>query len=309
MSLILQSAGISPDVAERFVAILRWVEASETVDQAADVADKSRQIADWLRVQQASDAARVAATRLECIAVRRVAQLGGVDRLRPIDRRAALSFAALSDEEFKVVLDAAPIIGRPNSIFQHLRNKQEEAIREEITGRRVKRVVVDGFPEDPDPVEGRARIARAAAELLDGLSLKGCPFTVDSAGRELGERLAEETEDRWWSSDELRPALREAIREAIRLAPPSSDDDSGPRPDIVTYYDNQIGWVRIPWHVASIAQLGAMVELRQQQAKAMQSAADQLASLYVGLLNSADGDMGVKCPDALFPKTHRKKSA
>lgn len=309
MTLILvQGAGISPDVAERFAAILRWVEASETVDQAADVANKSRQIADWLKVQQASEEARVAATRLECIAVRRVAQLGGVDRLRPVDRRAALSFAALSDEEFKVVLDAAPIIGKPNSIFQYLRNKQEETIREEITGRRVKRAIVDGFPEDPDPIEGQVKIARAAAELLDGLSLEGRPFTIDDAGRELGERLAEETEDGWWSSDELRPALREAIREAIRLAPPSQDETSGPRPDIVTYYDNQIGWVRIPWQVASIAQLGAMVELRQQQAKAMQGAADQLASLYVGLLDSAEGDLSMKCPDALYPKSRRKSA-
>jgi len=80
--------------------------------------------------------------------------------------------------------------------------------------------------------------------------------------------------------------LQQVIREAIANAKEkefnsitTKENLKIPIPFLVTFYDDDEGWVRIPWYIATMEHLSFMIKFREKQIKELEESAQSLEEL------------------------------
>lgn len=245
--------------------VCAWV-MDASADDAFAVATKAKQARAYIKAIEGSAAIAREATRLECIAYRRLGQLGSTELLpKGEPRNIAKAFAAMADDEFADWLEqVGPHSGAIGTYRMVNRAAAHRRMREDGesvgSGKAVR-------PLEPSSMHD---LVEAASAMLNALTAEDVPFTVTEIADGLAESLG--------VVPHYTAPAREGYREAVRLAMalPPGEDDNGPHDDAprwVTYEEDAMGWVRVPFRVASLEQFAAMVKLRRAQADQMEAVA------------------------------------
>lgn len=260
---------------QKQTAVLRQAQAAVADASAFDAvsaAEQARMVREWIKVIKGSAALAIEATRLECLALRRVGQVGAHRELPSHKRSVARLFSELSDADFDLLV-MAEIKARSTAIGIARQIERERAWR---INREAGRAIAGGEPGQIVPVtdDQLQNLVEAAGAMLNTYAADGVPFAVTDAAAAIAEDLGYDQH-----SAAVREGLREAIRQAIRIddgGEGCSDDPDAPA--WVTYHEDDAGgWVRISWANASLDQFSAMVDLRHSQAT---QAADTYARLH-----------------------------
>lgn len=269
-------------------ALLRQAQALVMAADAADAADaaeQARMARDWLKVVKGSQALAVEATRLECMALRRIGSLDDLSVLPATRRAAARWYAGLTDAGFAALL--ADIKGWVSALAIYRRAEQE---RRRDDDRRAGAATGEGREQAPHLSPQSLRdLIQAASALVGNYTSDELPFSVSEAAEELAESVASPN---CANEPAFREGCREAIRQALALDDGGVNSDLAVSPDApawVTYHDDDGGWLRIPWSRASLEQFRAMVDLRRLQHEQLAAVVERLADL-LGLLDGVKAD-------------------
>lgn len=279
-----------------YQATVAMIQANGNTEGAIAAAQNLSDLRAWMKIKKSATDQRLRAVQLECWALRRVAELDGLDGLDPKEREIARKLASIPIEKFPDLIELAKVSSSPSSMFNdHASQVAREAFRRLLpvkTKARVEgRLVVD---------EGSGRavesMKNSAEIILQDLAQGSSPFTVS----EVADRIIEEIPDpvaRNWAGGVAREAVKEAVRGALRAgvatdsegATYRADDwakaydegtgDEYPLPLIVTYSDDEAGFLRFPRPIARLAHLEAMSRYRRKQADEMAAAACEMEAL------------------------------
>jgi hypothetical protein len=290
---IVEHATTATQLKRALTSVPMIVDANEAVAHAS----KIRAVKAALKELGNATDARVAATRLEIALIRRVGQLGAADTAFTGAQTRAMSrgLAALDDAAFEALLsqivnDMAPVTAwnqyRPETEAQRIRREQWEA----KAAQHRKRLLEDGdyyaeWDRKRQDVEvtfdvqrKRSAVTQAVAEIISELDMDNRPFSTRELVTKIREDFVATTQNEYeWADDpEIGSLLEEAARTGLREDAMDVDYE---HPKRLTYYDSELGWVRVPWHIASVRHLAAHAEYAQQQADELQSKADALRAL------------------------------
>lgn len=258
-----------------------------TADEADDLYTRAKVAKEWIKIHKGATEIANAAIRLECWAVRRIYQLVGDDIQNSL-RAAGKRFAAMDDGEFSDML--TKYIPRSGTAIGIHRQISKDEIDRWRVGREDR--LRNGYVTDDDEAEilhddfdsswrwASRTMYQSATDLLTALYETGEAFTVDEAAIRLAKEL------------DLSPgvassfAAKELIRYAARSEAIMAPTDTVGRPNypygrvtFVTYETDDLGWVRVPWHSATIDQLRFMVRYRREQADQLAVRADELDAI------------------------------
>ena len=290
-AIAVVSGGSSGD---QMRAALSTVPLIETKDEAFSATEKLKAIRVVMEHLKVATDDRIAAVRLECALIRRLGQLGGADSLGNTGARAMCrNMALVLDEEFTEFLEAIDITASPITVWRLFRPepdwKRDARIRNDAAlARHRQRLLEDGEYatsyskkrqgeiSEHEISAKRNKIWQATAEILEALDLGDAPFTTQELSEKIHEELigCPDNQYEWADDPDLAPLLALAAREGMRAT--ATKDGEMRR---ITYYDEELGWVRVPWHIASINHLIANADYAQQQADELQSKADEMAEL------------------------------
>lgn len=283
--------------------LAEWVSFHASPEQLAWESDKFRDMRKLLKEHKAAKHLRVAAVRLECIALRRIALAGFTSKLtNHYDRRAAEFFGEMTDEEFAEVLDDSEKTTTPFAVYKHYKGERDEPARWVY-----ERSSDGGYPEDrvhEMVAHERHHFAYATQQVLSDLAMGEAPFTVAEAAHKLLTHIESNMGDH---EKEIPPEmagepLREVVRRVLRAPGPSElvyvDGNEVRIPGYVTFHPGDGDtWQRVPWEKATLGQLLNMVATREEQAHQMQRAAGNLRRLYESLAEASDGDPAERVND------------
>lgn len=283
--------------------LAEWVSFHASPEQLAWESDKFRDMRKLLKEHKAAKHLRVAAVRLECIALRRIALAGFASKLtNHYDRRAAEFFGEMTDEEFAEVLDDSEKTTTPFAVYKHYKGERDEPARWVY-----ERSSDGGYPEDrvhEMVAHERHHFAYATQQVLSDLAMGEAPFTVAEAAHKLLTHIESNMGDH---EKEIPPEmagepLREVVRRVLRAPGPSElvyvDGNEVRIPGYVTFHPGDGDtWQRVPWVKATLGQLLNMVATREEQAHQMQRAAGNLRRLYESLAEASDGDPAERVND------------
>lgn len=303
----------------RFTQIREWLREEATLQETSTAAKDIRDLSNWLRIRKTANALRIQAMQIEATALRRLGKAGFLDSLRPIDKTLARWFAGMDQDEFDEALQQ---IAEPESLptwrMRVLRGK-EQAQRQDAAENVLKGNPVS--PADPsalsDKSEGlfpeRRELHDAAVTLLAAVVAQHHPFRIDESALSLAAQLREEV----WNDTAGHVLLARLIGFALDVV-----SDRSPElylrwrvdgaviyvPTAVTYEEDDLGWVRVPWSTASPAQLEAMVAHRTQQANEAAGDAENLRRLADVIRDSKFGDTCEERLDAAWNDPRFKPS-
>lgn len=291
-----------------------WLEASSTED-TVEFADKMAKLRRWMDIQKESQDIRIAALKLECLALRKIGQVfldnpyAGI-KLPPRLKRSALAFGKLSDREFREMMSDIKHPMAPSTVVLMKAREQEQ---EDLAKR--LRDVLAGDMQRPLNVYEHLDVRFAAAKLLSELMLDNTPFTVAEAALQLAQRLeGDPGEDSFWMDEQIQVVLRDIIRRAlteegaaVRDRPIYTNGEDVQMPRFITYQEEGIGWVRVPWVYASLDQLEAMAKLRRAQVKALDIVASDLEALLVELRDRSKGQAYSTLADLVIESWYRQE--
>ena len=263
-------------------------------DEAFSATERLKSIRLVMSALKVATSDRIAAMRLECALIRRLGQLGGSDSLGNNGSRAMCrDMALLTDEAFTAFLEAIDVTASPITVWRLFRPepdwKRDARIRnEDALTRHNQRLLEDGEYatsyskkkqgqiSDHEASVRRNKIWQATAEILETLDLGDAPFTTQELSEKIHEELigCPDNQYEWADDPDLGPLLALAAREGMRAT--ATKDGEMRR---ITYYDEELGRVRVPWHIASINHLIANADYAQQQADELQSKANEMAEL------------------------------
>jgi len=266
-------------------------------DEAIASATKVRAVKAALKELGNATDARIVATRLEIALIRRVGQLGaaGTAFHGTQVRSMCHKLAELDDNAFEQFLSQVIDDMSPIKAWQRYRPEtdSERAVRERWQAKAAehrKRLLEDGdyYAEwdrkrqdaevTYDAQRKRSAVTHAVAEIISELDMDNRPFSTRELVTKIREDFVAATQNEYeWADDpEIGSLLEEAARTGLRE---DAIDAGYDHPKRLTYYDSEIGWVRVPWHIASVRHLAAHAEYAQQQADELQSKADALRAL------------------------------
>lgn len=281
---IIENA-VDAQQAQRLRDAIAWVAAEASGDEAAAMFDTARKVRAYVKVINGAHELVVEATRLECAALRRLAQLGKPEAAGGRRRSVAMWLGSLSDDEFATWMERAERHAGAQGLYNAMGREATQA-----GWREVGRDLAAGEPFHPTRDErdyGRslAQLSRAAGALLNRHSSHDAPFRVTEVAQELAEWLDQA------AAFACDAAVREGYCEVVRAA--IAADDGGVRqpgdaPAWVTYEDDPIGWVRVPWASASIVQFRSMVTLRRKQLADLQ----KVVGVLEGVLSAVEEQHG-----------------
>lgn len=246
---------------------------SMSIDDVVDVEERARMAREYLRITKQAGRVRVEALRVELLALRRIGQLGATQLLgsRSGAKAQAKLFATLDDTAWAEVMRLCEDLVSPTVVYRHLQGvEHERSTRVHLdyvyAGQHVA-IVPPSWDE----------MVIAAHVMLDRADDEGEAITVPEAALALAKAYGR--------NDDLDRAqmvgLEFAVRTAIRHADASTqrvaiDGVPSTVPAFVTYEEDEAGYVRVPFKVASIEQLTAMARARRSQAEALAIAAANL---------------------------------
>lgn len=255
---------------EHLAEMTAWASTAGDADALADAATRARTAKKLIDAAGAARALAAAALRLEATCLRRLVEIGEARRLQGETHTVALWLAELTDAEFEdVIASGCTLIGARRRYV-----KEREAERA-----RWQRTYNDANDVMPEPQSwnyyDKDEVAKAASVLLDAFD-DGQSFTVAQFVDNLREQLGLHDDDSL-----VDEGLREAARQAMRVA--SYREEKCGRvagmPSFLTFQDDAMGWLRIPWQRATVEHLRWFVAYRQQQAAEMAAAAERLAEV------------------------------
>lgn len=250
-----------------------WVASHSTLSEATNAREQAHLIRELVRMRNEGHRAAVEALRLECAALRRLAALGplGLSGLSDTDAKSAKTFAAMPDEEWnRFLLDIHKNCAPSTALAEFRRTASARA------GFDAGLAVASGATRKPRVPDDRNSLIQAASTILQSVTDEEEPFTVASAAQRLADYVQRDIDD---------PIDRLAMRQAIRLALQFAGEDDTPEgvPGVVTYFEDEVGWVRIPAAVASLEQFRFHVEYRERQARDMSAEASKLREVLDAL--------------------------
>lgn len=273
---------------EALTRLAEWIATASAEAVVWAFPEMRAELREWMKTHKAAKETRVAATRLECLALRRIATSGGSNRLTSHQERVSASWLAeMSDSEFEEFLDSTESTASPYALY-----KQAKAAERAVDSWFVRRE-----PRDLDEVEV-IHLATAAETILETIGRDGEPFTVAEAADELFSRVSRMWDGRDVGDEEnLAEIAGEPLREVIRkvLRTPSGGDDLELHgrtvriPAWVTFESKDtINYQRISWDAAQLWHLRQMTEARQKQAGEMQAKANELQYLLDALTHASE---------------------
>lgn len=263
---------------DRLESLGTWVDGFGTVIESTQAWEQARIIRELSKLREVSHDIAVAALRVECKAMRRLGKLGpaGLKPLKGVARKAASDLANLATDEWHQFL---------RDIFKNC--TPQAALREFETAQEARRdfdlgtEIGNGRTHDPRSWsnDDNRPLMRAASEIIDFVVGEGEPFTVARAAADLAAYLERYIDD---------PIDRLACHQAIRLAMREDERANAQRgeetlytqlPPVVTYFEHEVGWVRLPRERASVEQFRFHVEYRERQGRELLSRAGELRDL------------------------------
>ncbi len=283
ISLVPKGASLQEQVS--LVRALQVQVQTAEPQEAATTADQARQAREWIKVSRG--AARLAreALRLECMALRRLGELGedGIKFVPKNYRRAAKVLGGATQEEFDRALGEVDSWVTARSVSNRIEGKEQERhpewqyLSDAANGK--GKVVLKSSTE----------LSLAAEVVINSLVAGAETFTVAGAAEALATHLGLAR-----PSPVVVEGLRGLVREAAKLASTGSSspeplvDANGEAitpPQIVTWEDDG-EWLRMPWTTATIENIRFMADYRMGQAKSVLEAAENLDRL-VAVLDAA----------------------
>lgn len=249
-----------------------------------------------------AEAQRIAATKLEMALVRRIGQLGGEDIFGVQKRAMARGLARLTDDEFLECLSGVAHGGAPITIWHQYKENTPEMVAQREKWRRQAEEeqqrfwsrYKDGgeFASKYDATEAAKdaesaelerveSVASVACKVLETLDLGDKPFTTAEVANEVVESMTRwgSFEELDWAQDErVSEMLHEAVRGSMRATYATADYLKDAPYARITFTDPDKGWIHMPWHLATVAQLAAFADYAQSQADSMQARADKIAA-------------------------------
>lgn len=254
-----------------------YIENYGNTSEASDAHQQARLFRELGKFRKVAHEVAMEAFRLECIALRRLGQLGqeALKILGTTDKDSAHKFAKMSSEDFEFFLTNLTKIVTPATAFKQYQ-KMEQDKQDFEDGVSIGRGNVRR-PSSYDE-KNEQELMEAAAIVLNNITSE--EFTIASAAQALGERIQRQYDD-----EVDRVALKTAIRVALFNDESGHGNPDAPEllnrcPELVTYFESEVGWVRIPRERASVEQFKFMVEYRERQAEAMLSAAKELRVIF-----------------------------
>jgi len=295
------------DLAELMSNMAELSERIATADEpeVRKVLDGARLLREWVKIHKAATSVAIEANRLFARAIRRLAQLGG-----ELPNSAAVStgrwLARLSDEDFLYFLGKVDQNRTIHSVCKEWRAEQDRIWR--IQHRQMAESGEADHPVNaysPERVwtqPTREDVKESANRLIRDLADAGTPFCREDVVAALADAIGVNSDDAT-----IRAGLVEIGNAAIREADhqeriPGSgqfkrrvlcwadDDEDRPvnLPTFVTYEEESLGWVRVPWESATIGQLRSMVAWRKAQAEAVTQRAQAFDRLLVTIGSGPD---------------------
>lgn len=256
--------------ADHLAELTIWATTAGDADALADAAARARTAKKLIDAAGAARTLAAAALRLEATCLRRLVQIGEAGRLQGEMHTVAHWIASLTDDELDQV------VGSGTTLIGARRRYVKEREAERARWQRNYNDEHDVMPAAQTwNYYDSEEIAKAAAVLLDAFD-DGQSFTVATFVDKLREQLGMHDGDSL-----VDEGLREAARQAMRVA--SYREEKCGRvagmPSFLTFQDDAMGWLRIPWQRATVEHLRWFVTYRQQQAAEMAATAERLAGV------------------------------
>lgn len=271
----------------RLAQVAEWIAHAESPEDLGAAAQGCFEAREWARIRKLSAEIRCEVVRLECIALRKLGVLGGqalaAAGLSVHYRSAAEYFSGLQDQEFEDLCGKITAASTPVS----LRNIVRRAERQRFVHAQGYNLLCEPESRRYDASgawgEDGPNVARAVRVILRTAVRDNEPFTVGDAADALVRHLAEglrEGDPFPGGSDFVEdPDFREGMSEVIRKALRESVAVDTGIPEFVTTNTADHGWVRIPWHLATLVDLEEMVAHRWAQVRDLEARATQLQEL------------------------------
>jgi hypothetical protein len=210
--------------------------------------EKAELVRTWAKIKKTAADVALEAARLECTALRRMAQLGW-HPYEGHERRAATWYAEMTDQDFSDFIRELRAVSSPTAYYQAARRKRTLA-RLSSGGTRFRKAAAKIVHGTDGPVTMAAMVTGLASELdIDADLLKGGPVPA---------------------------GLRATIAGVIRG---DRDDQIGLCPAMVTIRDAEGSWLHIRCGEATLGQYREMITHRQRQAAEVQQALEDLIEL------------------------------
>lgn len=258
--------------AESMDAVLAWLADTSDPHEVHDIAERAKLAHTVFKTAKQSAEMAHQALRVHATALRKLAHLKEIPMLSPHLRKPAAWLGTMSEERFAEFLDA---LNPWDSLVKHYRDAFRDKEREDLLRR--QREVARGHHKNPvrDNLDD---VTVAAKTLLGILSTTEERFTIAEAAVALGEELGLGQIDALTESG-LAEIMRHAIQADRQMMEVKVDGRLVRCPAFITYRENELGWVRVPWRLATLSQLNFMAELRAKQAAEVVAASADLALL------------------------------
>lgn len=289
----------------------QWLATLDDASQIADAEERARLGLEVLKITKEAETLAREVQSLQCEALRKLAQLDGATSpgRRPGPalahlhsgalRHAARWLASMPDDEFAELIETCSPWSTVTTLHYNARTPEERKNSRARALRRVKnghlRHPVASEPED---------LTGAARQILTHLAERDGHVTTADAALKLGERLGLSEVD-----TVTYQGLAETVRQAVMLEWRDSKDVValvGGRavrcPKFVTYQEEGLGWVRVPWDRASLGQLEFMLAYRTRQIAELVDVRAELDLLVQEAVKRSDLQGTVRLSE-LFPPT------
>lgn len=266
---------------ETLHAIRLWIATAQDDAEVRDIYHQAELARQWVRIHREAVALAVEASRLELVALRRLGQLRALGSLGSQRASAARGLAELAEPDFERLL--ASVAEDTSAVAVWRRYKQA---LEEQQGVRIGYAIGSGQSAAPEEVTSE-ELSDATEAVLAAAFADGRPTSVTGAALSVAEILG--LEDSFVENSAVRRGLRAAVRYSLAQANSAAEGDY---PRFVTYRDKEVGWVRVPFHCASVAQVRAWASFRMRQARDTATAASY-AETIAALVNAAPDDANV----------------
>jgi hypothetical protein len=244
-------------------SLLEWVLAS-SAEEVTWTATEFTAVRDWLKTSKAAGELRIKATRLELVALRKVGLAGLAKKLPNSQREVAEWLVTLTEEEFDFLLNSVLVADSPVGLKR--RSQQEErAVWTRLRAHSGRAGHVDAGYENYSPYG----LNEAIKVVLEDISTSGESFSVAQAADALAVKLGEQEDiPDILVGEPLKEVIRHALRHTESRSETSvnSDGQAVRVPEYVTYTEAaQLGYARVPWETAGLAQFRLMVGMRRRQ--------------------------------------------
>lgn len=278
---------IDGGIKERLVS-MRALSFQWTADQCREFLRADDAVKEWAKLQQDSAEILTEIERTKAAVLVRMARLDCTRFLKSSQQKHhAKILGEMSDEEFGAFLDRLVFPLTVSTLLSKIKEEREafefsRSYRAEFYGGigRNNRAELDFIQSQ--------RVAAAAKQVLTYRICDSDKFTTAEVVQTLAETLGKES----LSDIEVR-GLTEIVHEAISSETLDLTDEfpkATKIPAVVTYLEAELGWVRVPFERATVAQLRLMLEWRREQLAQLGRAVQNLEFILDAAIEKSGGD-------------------